>query len=201
MIYAASTRLVGRSLLYRGARPGLMRYVASESNLPASNEERVRAYLDRHGLGTPDASLSKDPTSGALTEDKKSEKRLPTVQGSVPSAVDISALLIHEGGGLDVVDIDVSDKASFTNNLVLCTGHSPAHLHDMATRLVDNLKSRAVTVNGEVASLSQGRSLDWLVVDAGLVVTHFFLDHTRKKYGLEELWLSDITDTLDEDIH
>lgn len=157
-----------------------------------SNEERARAYLKTHGLGIPDANRAKEPAADAEVEVRPTTKRLPAVRGAVPSSDEIQDLLVREGGGLDVLGIDVSDKASFTNSLVLCTGHSPAHLNNMAARLVNDLKDRAVTVNGDVASLSQGRSPDWLVVDAGLVVTHFFLEHTRKQYALEELWLSEV---------
>jgi ribosome-associated protein len=160
-----------------------------------SNEERARAYMERHGMGRHSADAAPDPVAKSredgVPESKLPGRRLPQVRGAAPSSEEICDLLKNEGGGLDVVDIDVSSKASFTNNLIVCTGRSPAHLKDLADRLVRKLRDCSVTVDGDIAGVAAGRSPDWVVVDAGLSVAHILLEDTRAKYSLEELWLPD----------
>lgn len=120
-------------------------------------------------------------------------RSLPDVAGSVPSSSSILTLLRDEGGGLDLVDIDVSTKASFTNNLIFCTARSPAHVSALADLILRELRSRNVTVGGEIVGVSGGVSRDWAVVDVGLIVIHILLDETRRMYNIEALWTKETT--------
>jgi ribosome-associated protein len=164
-----------------------------------SNEERARRYLDQHGLGEHkrpiDSPHNKSVTSTA--RDWQSSRRLPRVLGVAPTPAEIVSLLRNDGGGLNVVDIDVSSKASFTNSLILCTGRSPAHISALAERLVFNLRGKGVTVDGDVVGVAGDTSDDWAIVDAGVVVTHILSDETRSKYNLESLWTSDVHSEID----
>jgi ribosome-associated protein len=162
-----------------------------------SNEERARRYLDRHGLGRHrilDDPRSDPPRLGTASDEFWPSRHLPRVAGNVPAPAEIAALLQDEGGGLDVVVIDVAAKASFTNSLILCTGRSAAHISALADRLVHDLRKRGITVDGDAVGVAGGTSDDWAVVDAGVVVTHVLSHEIRAKYNFESLWMSDFHD-------
>jgi ribosome-associated protein len=180
------------SMTYARAGPGVHRAFSA-------NEDRARIYLNRHGLGQ-----GPKPVDGSLPEGQKtmeairgsdfprllndSRRALPQVGGRVPTPADIVTLLRDEGGALDIVDVDVSAKASFTNALIICTGRSAAHVAALSDRLIRDLRAREVTVNGGIVGRGDSSSSDWTVVDAGLVVTHILLHETRRLYDLESLW-------------
>lgn len=115
-------------------------------------------------------------------------RNVPQVGGDVPEPAALVHFLEAECGALDVVNLDVSKKASFTDTLIICTGRSPAHLRDLADRVTRELRRCSVTVDGTTVGVSSAQSDDWLVVDAGSTVVHFLLEETRSFYAMEDLW-------------
>lgn len=178
------SRALLRRTLPTGTPPPLLRPLRHSrpspralSTPPPSNLSRAESYLSQH----PPSSSSSSPLP------TPPKKVLPQIRGDQPAPGDILALLT-DAGGLDVAAIDVARKAAFTDTLIVATGHTPAHLAAMAETLVADLRARRVTLDGAAPALSTAASPDWLVVDAGRVVVHFFLAHTRAEYALEELW-------------
>lgn len=172
------------------------RRLCSSEGAPSapSNEVRARAYLKEYGLG-PRASdetldVEADPRRAA-NGPTSSLRNIPVVAGDLPEPAELVDFLATEGGGIDIVNIDISKKATFTDNLIICTGRSPAHLRDLADRVTRELRRCSVTVDGDTVALSQAQSEDWLVVDAGRTVIHFLLEETRSFYALEDLWIPD----------
>lgn len=171
------------------------------SNLSSvTNEERARRYIEDHGFRHPPQPDERKRTDrfepvnarhDDITESRFSSitnRDIPRVTGSAMSSTDIVNLLRDEGGGLDTVDLDISDKASFTNNLILCTGRSPAHVSALADLVVRHLRERDVRINGEIVVGAKGSTSDWAMVDAGSTVIHLLLDETRRQYDIETLW-------------
>lgn len=178
------------------ARQQSARFFCTSDRAPsiASNEDRARAYLKEYGLG-PHGS---DKTLNVQTDPRDAAegpanilRNIPLVAGDLPEPAALVDFLATEGGALDIANIDVSKKATFTDNLIICTGRSPAHLKDLADRVTRELRRCSVTVDGTTVALSQAQSEDWLVVDAGSTVIHFLLQETRSFYALEDLWTPD----------
>lgn len=156
-----------------------------------SNEQRARAYLKKHGLGShasDDVTVLPTRSVHSTLGFLEGARNIPEVAGIIPSSFQLANFLEVEGGALDVVDLDVSMKATFTNNLIVCTGRSPAHLKDLANRVTRKLRRCSVTVDGDPVTVSLAQSDDWLVVDAGVTVVHLLLEDTRNTYAIEELW-------------
>lgn len=160
-----------------------------------TNEERLRRYVDAYGLRrATDTMTATGKRETNQVEGRRGPKYTmslrhpPDVRGSPPSSEEIASFLQEDGGALDVVVIDVASKASFTDNLVIATGRSAAHVSALSESLVRKLKNSDVTVDGDPAGLSPCNSPDWCVVDAGFTVVHLLLEATREKYSLEELW-------------
>ncbi len=82
------------------------------------------------------------------------------------------------------VVIDLTNKSSISDHLLIATGTSARHLAAMAEHLVQHFKAAGLkrpTVEGKTVG-------DWVLVDAGDVIVHLFRDEVRKLYNLEKLW-------------
>jgi ribosome-associated protein len=84
----------------------------------------------------------------------------------------------------DCVTIDISDKSSIGDYMVVATGRSNVHVASISDNLVKDLK--AAKINGiRVEGLRQG---DWVLIDAGDVIVHIFRPEVRDFYNLEKMW-------------
>jgi ribosome silencing factor RsfS/YbeB/iojap len=85
----------------------------------------------------------------------------------------------------DVKEIDVREKASFTDLLVIASGTSTRHVKSIADEVVKFSKRAGVMplgVEGE-------KEAEWVLVDLGDIVVHVMLPRIREFYALERLWL------------
>lgn len=86
----------------------------------------------------------------------------------------------------DTVVIDLSDKSSIGETMVVTTGRSNVHLQAIADRVIKDLKAAGMT-GIAVEGLRQG---DWVVIDTGSVLVHVFRPEVRAFYGIENMWSS-----------
>jgi len=86
---------------------------------------------------------------------------------------------------LDIVVLDVREKSSYTDFLVVCSGTSDRHVQSVADLVCDTLRKedRVRTLGTE--GLREGQ---WALVDFGAVVLHVFHQFSREIYDLENLW-------------
>lgn len=97
----------------------------------------------------------------------------------------------------DVVVLDVSPYASFTDYMVFASGTSSRHVSSIAGSVIDAAKKQNSPPLG-VEGLDVG---DWVLVDLGDVVVHVMLPATREFYDLEKLWGEEMADAgLSEDM-
>jgi ribosome-associated protein len=82
------------------------------------------------------------------------------------------------------VTIDLTDKSSIGDFMVVTTGRSNVHVASIADSLVKSLKAAVVT-GIRVEGLRQG---DWVLIDAGDVIIHIFRPEVRDFYNLEKMW-------------
>ena len=84
----------------------------------------------------------------------------------------------------DSVTVDLTDKPSIGNYMVVTTGRSNVHVASIADSVVKALKVAAIT-SIHVEGLRQG---DWVLIDAGSVIIHVFRPEVRDFYNLEKMW-------------
>lgn len=83
----------------------------------------------------------------------------------------------------DPCTIDVQNKSSITNYLVVVTGTSSTHVNYISNSLELKLKEKGITTFG-----TDNGSSDWVVLDCGSVMVHVMREEARKLYALEKLW-------------
>jgi len=92
---------------------------------------------------------------------------------------------LQEGKVSKPVVLNVGEKTSFADYLIVGSATSDRQNLALADRVIDQLKKelgrRPLSVEGrETAS--------WILMDYGEVVVHLFLQETRDFYQLEEMW-------------
>ncbi len=86
--------------------------------------------------------------------------------------------------GVDVRSIDVRDKTSVTDIMVVASGTSSRHVKSLA----DNVISEAKKADVEILGLEGEKGADWVLVDLSDVVVHIMMPEIREFYQLEKLW-------------
>jgi len=98
----------------------------------------------------------------------------------------------------DIVVIDVRDKSSITDIMVVATGGS----NRQVVALAEHVSIKAKENNAPRLSIEGNDVGEWVLVDLGDVVVHIMQARTREFYQLERLWempVSDSTELDDED--
>ncbi len=88
----------------------------------------------------------------------------------------------------DMVVIDLAEKSSIADFMVIASGRSQRQVGAMAEHLREKLK--AAGVHG-VAVEGMERS-DWVLIDSGDVIVHLFRPEVREFYNLEKMWGVDL---------
>jgi len=84
----------------------------------------------------------------------------------------------------DIVALDISEVASFTNWFLICTGDSSRQLQAISDEIEKRLKEAGIRP-GHIAGY---QNAEWIVMDYFDLVVHIFSKTTRAYYNLERLW-------------
>lgn len=95
---------------------------------------------------------------------------------------------LDQDKGENVVVIDLAEKSTMADYMVVVSGRSSRQVSSMAEHLMERLK--AAGASGLAAEgLTRG---DWVLVDAGDVIVHLFRPEVRSFYNLEKMWASPV---------
>jgi ribosome-associated protein len=84
----------------------------------------------------------------------------------------------------DSVVIDLTDKSSIGDYMVVTSGRSQRHVSAVADHLIKDME-QAGSPRVRVEGMRQG---DWVLIDAGDVIVHVFRPEVRAFYSLEKMW-------------
>jgi len=84
----------------------------------------------------------------------------------------------------NIVLLDVSEIASFTDYMIFASGSSTRHVNAIAGSVIEAAKAAGkppLGVEGEEVG-------EWVLVDLGDAIVHVMLPDVRQYYELEKLW-------------
>ena len=85
---------------------------------------------------------------------------------------------------LDIVSIDLKDKSSIADCMIIASGTSSRHIQSLSEQVLDKFKQ-----NGISQCKIEGReSAEWKLVDGIDIIVHIFNPEKRKFYELEKIW-------------
>ena len=84
----------------------------------------------------------------------------------------------------DIVTIDLKDKSSMADYMIIASGTSSRHIQSLSQQVLEKLKD-----NGIKDSKIEGKeSGEWKLVDGIDLIVHIFHPEKRKFYELEKIW-------------
>ena len=84
----------------------------------------------------------------------------------------------------DIVTIDLKDKSSMADYMIIASGTSSRHIQSLSEQVLEKLKN-----NGVKDSKIEGKeSGEWKLVDGIDLIVHIFHPEKRKFYELEKMW-------------
>ena len=85
---------------------------------------------------------------------------------------------------LDIVSIDLANKSSMADYMIIASGTSSRHLQSLSEQVLEQFKK-----NGVLNSKIEGKdSNDWKLIDGIDLIVHIFNPEKRKFYELEKIW-------------
>ncbi len=85
---------------------------------------------------------------------------------------------------LDIVSIDLKNKSSIADYMIIASGTSSRHIQALSEQVLEKFKN-----NGIVNCKIEGKdSSDWKLIDGIDVIVHIFNPEKRKFYEIEKIW-------------
>tara|TARA_Y100000022_G_scaffold188776_1_gene187378 strand:+ start:58 stop:408 length:351 start_codon:yes stop_codon:yes gene_type:complete len=85
---------------------------------------------------------------------------------------------------LDIVSIDLKDKSSMADYMIIASGTSSRHIQSLSEQVLEKFKN-----HGMKESKIEGKdSNEWKLVDGIDLIVHIFHPEKRKFYELEKIW-------------
>ena len=94
---------------------------------------------------------------------------------------------LDEDKAQDIVVIDLKDKSSVADTMIVASGRSHRHVGALADHLLRLLKD-AGQGKARVEGLPH---CDWVLIDVGDVIVHLFRPEVRGYYNIEKIWSVD----------
>lgn len=86
--------------------------------------------------------------------------------------------------GREVVVLNIRDKASFADYMIIASGNSNRHVKSIAQSVAMECRAQGVEPKG-----MEGNDVgEWALVDLSEIIVHVMTDEQRDKYNLEQLW-------------
>ncbi len=84
----------------------------------------------------------------------------------------------------DIVSIDLKDKSSVADYMIIASGTSSRHIQSLSEQVLEKLKDNGLK-NSKIEGKDSG---EWKLVDGIDLIVHIFHPEKRKFYELEKMW-------------
>ena len=92
--------------------------------------------------------------------------------------------LLDSNKALDIVTIDLENKSSIADFMIIASGTSSRHIQALSEQVFDEFKKNGIS-NCKIEGKD---SNDWKLVDGIDLIVHIFNPEKRKFYELEKIW-------------
>ncbi len=92
--------------------------------------------------------------------------------------------VVDERKGQNVTVLDVRDKTTITDYMILVTGTSDRHARSLCQYVAEKVKELGISHPG----FEGQEGSDWVLLDLGDVILHVMTAQAREFYQLEKLW-------------
>ena len=134
-----------------------------------------------------DAPLSLTQDAPTAPKRSRAKRAAPKDVASSPlESLLIKTVLtgLEDAKAEDVVALDVMDRTSIADVMIVATGRSSTHVGAIADRVV-----KACRDAGFKPPRIEGQPVnDWVLIDAGDAIIHIFRPDIRQFYNLEKIW-------------
>jgi len=92
--------------------------------------------------------------------------------------------ILNDNKALEVKSINLKDKTSIADFMVIASGNSSRHIQALSEILLNELKKKGINN----CRLEGQNSNDWKLIDAMDIIIHIFHPKKREFYDLEKMW-------------
>ena len=92
--------------------------------------------------------------------------------------------ILNENKAIEVKSIDLKDKTSIADFMIVARGNSSRHIQALSEILLEKLKEKGIAN----CKLEGRNSNEWKLIDASDIIVHIFHPEKRKFYDLERMW-------------
>ncbi len=85
---------------------------------------------------------------------------------------------------LDVISIDLKNKSSIADYMIIASGTSSRHIQALSEQVVEEIKMSGI----KNCKIEGNESSDWKLIDGIDIIIHIFNPEKRKFYELEKMW-------------
>ncbi|MFM7690256.1 MAG: ribosome silencing factor [Alphaproteobacteria bacterium] len=127
------------------------------------------------------AATAKTPAAPRPARTKRRAKIAPD---RLELLVDAARKSLEDDKAENIVVLDVTGRADYTDRLIIATGQVERQLQAMAAHLDEALGKAGLHLRRDAVQASG----DWVLIDAGDLVIHLFRPDARELYRLERMW-------------
>ncbi|MBR4020349.1 MAG: bis(5'-nucleosyl)-tetraphosphatase (symmetrical) YqeK [Firmicutes bacterium] len=96
----------------------------------------------------------------------------------------LAAKTLSDKKAADIAAIDIAEKASFADYLVVATGNSDRQVNS----LIDDVEDAFAKNDLFVKNIEGRQGSGWVLMDFGDIIVNIFTKEMREKYGIEKVW-------------
>ena len=85
---------------------------------------------------------------------------------------------------LDIVTIDLANKSSIADYMIIASGTSSRHIQALSEQVLEQFKNNGI-INCKIEG---SESSDWKLIDGIDLIVHIFNPEKRTFYELEKMW-------------
>lgn len=157
----------------------------SSATKPAPRKSAAAKPAAKKSARTPTTAAK--PAARKLLRPDVPASRRQSSRGDSDAYDLLQATVVKALDGLkakDVVALDVRNKTSMTDLIVIASGTSSRHVKSLADEVVKAAKK----IGQPPLGVEGSREAEWVLVDLGDAIVHVMLPRSREFYGLERLW-------------